>query len=97
MTDTSMDALRGDVVSVLEETTEDWDLEIEGGIGAQTTLIGDLEFESIDVVQLCVALEEKLGKKGMPFEKLFIQDGAYVDDVSVDEVAAFLSQELQAA
>ena len=97
MTDTSHEGLRGTVISVLEETVADWDLEIEGGIDPQTSLIGDLEFESIDVVQFCVAIEERLGRKGLPFEKLFIQDGAYVDDVTVDEVAGFVQSELQQA
>lgn len=87
-------ALEATVVSVLEDTVQDWDLEIEGGIGAATTLIGDLAFESIDVVQFCVALEQALGRKGLPFEKLFIRDAAYVDDVAVAEVVAFLQTEL---
>ncbi|MEO1554822.1 MAG: acyl carrier protein [Pseudomonadota bacterium] len=97
MTDTSTSALQATIISVLEETIQDWDLEIEDGITAETTLIEDLEFESIDVVQFCVALEQKLDTKGMPFEKLFIKDGAYVDDVTVNEVVAFLQSELQSA
>jgi acyl carrier protein len=94
MTDTTRAGLEATVVSVLEDTVQDWDLEIEGGIGAATTLIGDLAFESIDVVQFCVALEQALGKKGLPFEKLFIRDGSYVDDVAVSEVVTFLEAEL---
>lgn len=85
------------VVSVLQETTQDWDLEMEGEIGPETTLIEDLQFESIDVVQFAVALEQALGRKGLPFEKLFIKDGNYVDDVTVAQVADFLRGELQAA
>jgi acyl carrier protein len=82
------------VISVLEDTVQDWDLEIEGGIGGGTTLIGELAFESIDVVQFCIALEQALGRKGLPFEKLFIRDGAYVDDITATEVATFLAAEL---
>lgn len=93
MSDTGREALQKVVVSVLDDTVQDWDLEIEGGIGARTTLIGDLAFESIDVVQFCVALEQALGRKGLPFEKLFISDGAYVDDVSVAQVVDFLAAE----
>lgn len=94
MTDTSRAGLEAIVISVLDDTVQDWDLEIEGGIAATTTLIGDLAFESIDVVQFCVALEQALGRKGLPFEKLFITDGAYVDDVSVNQVVVFLETEL---
>jgi acyl carrier protein len=97
MTDTSSAGLEATVVSVLEDTVQDWDIEIEGGIGAATTLIGDLAFESIDVVQFCIALEQAVNRKGLPFETLFIRDGAYVDDVTVAEVAAFLETELARA
>ncbi len=97
MTDTSKEALTATIVSVLETTIGDWDLEVEGGITAETTLIEDLEFESIDVVQFFVAVEQALQRKGIPFEKLFIEEGAYVDDVSVREVVDFLDVELQAA
>lgn len=96
MTDTSTNGLQTTLVSVLQDTIQDWGLEIEGGIGPQTTLINDLEFESIDVVQFCVAVEQALDKKGLPFEKLFIEEGAYVDDVSVSDVVKFLQGELQA-
>lgn len=97
MSDTSSEALQATVISVLEDTVADWDLELDAPIGAETTLIEDLAFESIDIVQFSVALEQKLGKKDLPFEKLFIEDGAYVDDVSVTDIVAFLVGEVQAA
>ena len=90
------DSLQDSVIAVLTATVEDWDLELEGEIGPATTLIGDLAFESIDIVQFCVALEQRLDRKGLPFERLFIRDGNYVDDVSVAEIAGFLSVELRA-
>ncbi len=97
MSDTGSEGLQATVVAVLEDTVADWDLELEEPIGAETTLIEDLAFESIDIVQFSVALEQKLGKKDLPFEKLFIEDGAYVDDVSVNDIVAFLAGEVQAA
>lgn len=96
MTHTSA-ALQATVISVLNDTVADWDLDLEAPIGAATTLIEDLAFESIDIVQFSVALEQALGRKDLPFEKLFIQDGAYVDDVSVNEITAFLNAEMAAA
>lgn len=81
------------VINVLETTTQDWDVEIDDGIHGSTRLIEDLEFESIDVVQFAVALEQALGTKGLPFEKLFIKDGNYVEDITVSEVVAFLERE----
>lgn len=97
MTDTRRAALQQKVISVLEDTVKDWDLELDEEIGPDTTLIEDLAFESIDIVQFSVALEQALGKKDLPFEKLFIEDGAYVDDVSVAEIADFLVAETEAA
>jgi acyl carrier protein len=97
MSKTSREALQATVIAVLNDTVQDWDLEIEGGIGPGTSLIGDLAFESIDVVQFCVALEQALDRKGLPFERLFIADGAYVDDVTVTQVADFLMVELASA
>ena len=97
MTDLSRDGLTSTVITVLEDTVKDWDLELDEAIGAKTTLIEDLAFESIDIVQFSVALEQALGKKDLPFEKLFIEDGAYVDDVSVGDIVDFLAGEVQAA
>ena len=97
MTDTSRDALTSTVIGVLQDTIKDWDLELEDEISAETTLIEDLAFESIDIVQLSVALEQALGRKDLPFEKLFIEDGAYVDDVSVNDIVSFLAGELLVA
>lgn len=97
MTDNSREALEGVVIGVLQDTVKDWDLELEEEIGPETTLIEDLAFESIDIVQFSVALEQALGRKDLPFEKLFIEDGAYVDDVSVADIVSFLAGELQTA
>lgn len=94
MAETNSATLEATVIAVLNDTVQDWDMEIDGGIVATTTLIGDLAFESIDVVQFCVALEQALGRKGLPFEKLFINAGSYVDDVSVAQVRDFLLAEL---
>lgn len=93
MSDAHQADLQATVIAVLQDTVQDWDLELEAPIGPETTLIGDLAFESIDVVQFAVALEQALGRKGLPFERLFIADGAYVEDVSVTEVVAFLATE----
>lgn len=97
MTDTSHETLQSTVIAVLNDTVQDWDLELDEGIGARTTLIEDLAFESIDIVQFSVALEQALGQKDLPFEKLFIEDGAYVDDVSVAQIVDFLASEMQSA
>ena len=45
-------------------------------------------------MQFAVAIEQAVDRKGLPFEKLFMKDGDYVDDVSLNEVVDFLCSEL---
>ncbi|MBY8966094.1 MAG: acyl carrier protein [Algiphilus sp.] len=75
---------------VLEDFIEDWDIELEEEIGRDTLLLADLEFESIDIIQLVVAIEETFGKRKLPFEQVLMKDGRYVDDLSVGAIADFL-------
>jgi len=84
------------VVEILEEMTKEWDTGFSGSIGPETSLMNNLTFESIDIVMLIVAIEERFGKKGMPFEELLMVDGHYVDDLKVAQIGAFLEQQLAA-
>ena len=84
------------VIAVLRDMTADWDLEINNGIGPNVRLMRDLAFESIDIVQFIVSLEQNLNRKGIPFEKLFMRDGDYVDDLQVNEVVEFLHMQIGA-
>lgn len=87
----TQEEIQSRVVAVLEEMTRDWDLDSSDGIGVETGLMEDLAFESIDVVQLVVALEKEFNCKGLPFEKLFMNEGDYVDEILVKDVVAFLN------
>lgn len=93
-------ATAGDVlatlVGIIEEMTSDWDTGFEGQIGADTRLIQDLEFESIDIVQLTVAIETRFGRRDLPFEELLMAEGRYVDELSLGEVARFVEKQLGA-
>ena len=85
------------LATILADMTSDWDIEHEGGIGPETRLIADLEFESIDVVQLIVAIEERFQRRDLPFEKLLMKDGRYVDEFRVADAVDFLHQHLNGA
>jgi acyl carrier protein len=80
------------MVAILEDMTGDWDLELDKGIDLETQLIRDLEFESIDIVEMVVTIEQKLGKRNIPFEELLMVDGRYVDDLSVGQIADFVAR-----
>lgn len=81
-------------VAIIQDMTSDWDTDIESGIGPDTRLIADLGFESIDVVQLVVAVEERFQRRDLPFEELLMEDGQYVDDLRVGDLAEFLGKHL---
>ncbi len=66
-------------------------------ITEDTKLVEDLEFDSIDVIQLVVAIETEFNNRSIGFQDLLMQDGRYVDDLSVREIEAFLTTRLDAA
>jgi len=91
------DAIFQDMVKILADMTGDWDTEFDGPMGPETRLVADLGFESIDIVQLIVAIEERYKRRGFPFEELLMSDGRYVDEIKLGNVVAFLHQHLNKA
>ena len=85
------------LVGILDEMIQDWDLELDDSIGPETRLMTDLEFESIDVVQFAVSIEQAFAQKDLPFEKLFMSEGDYVEELTVSQVAKFLSENVSIA
>ncbi len=81
------------VVAVIEDLIQDWGLELDGGVTAATQLVAHLEFASVDIIQLCVALEEAYGRK-LGFQALLMRDGSYVGDLSVAQIARFIESRL---
>ena len=47
-----------------------------------TMLVADLDFASVDIIQLCVALEQSYERK-LGFQDLLMKDGSYVGDLSL--------------
>ena len=81
-----------ETIAILKDITKDWDSGFDGGITADTRIVGDMGFESIDVVILVTAIETHVNRRDLPFENLLMTEGRYVDDLSVREIAAFLAQ-----
>lgn len=82
------------LVDVLHKMIEDWDLELSDPIGPDTRIISDLGFESIDLVQLAVGIEENFGVRGLPYEEVFMKDGAYVTEITLVELVDFLDRHI---
>lgn len=79
------------LVTLLEDFTQDWDHEFAGAMNRDTRLLADLGFESIDIIQLVVAIQEEILKRKLSFEKLLMKDGRYVDDLSIGQIADYLA------
>lgn len=85
--------LEKQLADLLLDFTQDWDTQPEGGITSDSKLLADLGFESIDVIQFMVAIEEDIAGRKLPFNDLVMKDGRYVDDLSVGQIAEFLTRE----
>jgi len=79
------------LTTLLEDFTQDWDNEFDSTMGPDTKLLADLGFESIDIIQLVVAIQEEVIGRKLPFDKLLMRDGRYVDDLSVGQIADYLA------
>ncbi len=86
--------LLAEISAILQSMTADWDNGYSEGVTWDTRLIGDLMFESIDIVQFIVAIEERFDCHELPFERLLMADGRYVEELTVDNIVAFLSEHM---
>lgn len=82
------------VIAVVEDLIQDWGLDLEDGVGGHTMLVDDLEFASVDIIQLCVALEQHYERK-LGFQDLLMNDGSYVGDLSIANIAGFVNARLE--
>lgn len=88
------DSPEATVVAVIDDLIQDWGLDLEAPVGATTRLVADLEFASVDIIQLCVALEQAYGRK-LAFQNLLMRDGSYVGDLSVAQIAGYIQSRLE--
>ena len=81
------------MIAIVEDLTQDWGLEADA-IDGNTLLVEQLDFASVDIIQLCVALEQHYGRK-LGFQDLLLVNGSYVGDLSITQVAAFVAKKIQ--
>ena len=86
------DVVLKQLIEALKDMTSDWDIDFSGQIEEKTMLVGDLAFESIDVVHLIVTLGQLYDEKDLGFEQILLEDGRYVTDLSVAQIADFLTE-----
>lgn len=93
MSSAANDVVLPKVVAIVDDLITDWGLELESAVGGQTLLAADLQFASVDIIQLCVALEQAFGRR-LGFQDLLMKDGSYVGDLSLGQFAQFIAARL---
>lgn len=78
--------------ATLADFVADWG--VTTPITRETKLVEDLEFDSIDVIQLVVEVEKAFGSRKLGFQDLLMVDGRYVDDLTVGQMSDFLMTRL---
>lgn len=86
------DAYFEQLVHLLEDFTQDWDHVPDAPITRDTRLFAHLGFESIDIIQLVVSIQEEVVRRPLAFDGLVMKEGRYVDDLSVGQIADYLAQ-----
>ncbi len=88
------DSIEKTLVGIVEDLVQDWGIDLNGGVGGKTLLVKELEFASVDIIQLCVAIEQHYDRK-FGFQDLLMRNGSYVSDLSIAQMAEFLATKLQ--
>lgn len=91
--DARQQSTESSVITIVEDLTQDWGLESDD-IAGKTMLVAELDFASVDIIQLCVALEQHYGRK-LGFQELLMSGGSYVGDLSIAQIADFVAAKLQ--
>ena len=82
------------LIGIIEDLIQDWEID-EENITSATSIVHDLDFASVDIIQLCVAIEQHYKKK-LGFQSLLMQDGSYVTDLTVAQIVEFLNDKIEA-
>jgi len=82
------------VIEIVEDLIQDWGLDEVGEIKGSTMLVKELDFASVDIIQLCVAIEQHYDRK-LGFQAFLLVDGSYLDDVSIRQLADFVASRLR--
>jgi acyl carrier protein len=84
--------LRTDVLDILRDKNKKLDSGFSGPLTDGTRVIGDLNFESVIIVEFCMAIGKHFRKK-LPFQQLVFQNGQF-QDFTVGQLVTFLEDHL---
>jgi acyl carrier protein len=86
------DVMMEDVLGILKEKVQALDIDYSDKISGETRVVGDLEFESVNIVEFCMAIGKHYKKK-FPFQELVFKDGQF-RDFTVSDLVAFLESSI---
>lgn len=79
---------------VLRDMVVDWEPDFDSPVGRETRIVDELGFESVDLMQLIVEIEKAFDCRGLPFDQVFMADSGYATEITVGQLADFLSAHL---
>jgi acyl carrier protein len=86
------DQLRTDVLEILREKIKKLNSDFSGPLTEETRIVGDLDFESVIIVEFCMAIGKHFRKK-LPFQDLVFQNGKF-QDFTLGQMLTFLEDHL---
>ncbi|MCV6596318.1 MAG: hypothetical protein OIF40_04440 [Mangrovicoccus sp.] len=81
------------VFNILSEFADEWGLD-DLELSTETQLKSDMSFESTDIMQLFLGIQEAFPSVQIPFQSLVMKDGKFIDDLAVRDVIAFVNTEV---
>jgi len=89
----SRETVEQTVIDIVGDLIQDWGLDLEEALSGKTLLVEDLEFASVDIIQLCVAIEQHYEQK-LGFQDLLMKEGHYVSDLTLDQIIDYVYRKL---
>ncbi|MGL5079848.1 MAG: sulfotransferase [Microcoleaceae cyanobacterium] len=81
------------ILQVVQEMLTKSGIESDDSIQLETQLVQDLNFASIDFIELIVLIEDRFKQK-LGFHDLLMTEGQYIEDLSINELIQFVDQKL---
>lgn len=80
------DTILRDTLQILQAMTSDWETGFAGAIGPATRLGADLGFDSMQMVELVIAMEEHFQLRELSLQQLAVAQDREADDPQVSEL-----------
>lgn len=90
----SRETIVSEIIGIIETMFPDLALGFGGGIEPESRFIADLGFESINLVQFAEAIENHFKITNLPFQELFLQEDAFIEDLNILDAVEFLHTHL---